>query len=349
MSQFIARKKHVDEEARRLELSTIEKKLVEHDFPPQLVIENTSVCNIKCIHCSHREMLRFKEHMSREIHDKIVEEVGREAPNCEIWPTFYGEALILHEELWERIDYADSVGCKNLVLNSNGTLLEKHDNIEKILNSPLKRFILSLDGLSKETFEKIRAGAKWDVVYPATEKLCRLRKERGQTYPSITAQFSVMEDNAHEAEDYRKYWTERGAEVKIRPMLEWTATGTVRSETIDRDSEFRIACPWGNNTMAIHSNGNAVACAIDYEGLFVVGNVKDHTVKELWHMLGERLRKHHREHNWDKLPTICKGCGDWQVAGATYEDEQVEGTRPFWYDEESSIGRYGEEDRQQES
>ena len=40
---------------------------------------------------------------------------------------------------------------------------------------------------------------------------------------------------------------------------------------------------------------------------------------------------------------------DWQVAGATYEDEQVEGTRPFWYDEESSIGRYGEEDRQQES
>jgi hypothetical protein len=31
------------------------------------------------------------------------------------------------------------------------------------------------------------------------------------------------------------------------------------------------------------------------------------------------------------MPNICKGCGDWQVAGAQYEEEQVEGTRPFWY------------------
>ena len=38
------------------------------------------------------------------------------------------------------------------MLNSNGTLLDRWDNINKILESPLRRFILSLDGLSKETF-----------------------------------------------------------------------------------------------------------------------------------------------------------------------------------------------------
>jgi radical SAM protein with 4Fe4S-binding SPASM domain len=328
-------KKHVEIEHRRTELRQIEKRLVEHPFPPQIVVETTSYCNLKCVHCSHREMIRPNQHMDREVFNKIVEEIGREHPKCEVWPTFYGEAFILGDELWDRLDYAAKVGCQNLVLNSNGTLLDRDDNIEKVLASPLRRFILSLDGLSKETFEHIRAKAKWETVYPAVEELCRRRIERGQQYPVLIAQFSVMKENVHEVEAYREYWKARGAEVKVRPMLEWTATGTVRSETISHVSDFRIACPWGNNTMAIHQDGSVVACAVDYEGMFKAGNVRDHTLKELWAILGEKLRKPHREHRWGDMPNICKGCGDWQVAGAQYEEEKVEGTRPFWYYDKS--------------
>lgn len=335
MADFSLRKKHLEDDERRRTLLDIESKLQDHPFPPQVVIETTSYCNLKCIHCSHREMIRPQEHMDRAIYNKIVEEIGREHPMCEIWPTFYGESFILGDEIWDRLDYADKVGCKNLVLNSNGTLLDRNDNIEKILNSPLKRFILSLDGYSKETFEHIRAKAKWETVYPAVEELCRRRKERGDVYPTITAQFSVMKENAHEVEAYRKHWTEQGAEVKVRPMLEWTTTGTVRTETIDHNTDFRIACPWGNNTMAIHQDGSVVACAVDYEGMFKAGNVADKTVKELWDILGEKLRKPHRERRWSDIPNICKGCGDWQVAGAEYEEQKVEGTRPFWYEEDN--------------
>ena len=337
MSQFAKLTPHLEDESRRAKLREIESRLVETPFPPQLVVENTSFCNIKCSHCSHKEMMRVQEHMERDVWNKIVEEIGREAPECEVWPTFYGEALILGDELWDRLDYAASVGCKNLVLNSNGTLLGRDGNIDKVLKSPLRRFILSLDGLSKETFESIRYKAKWDAVYPAVEELCRKRKESGQTYPSITAQFSVMKENAHEVEAYRDYWHQRGAEVKVRPMLEWTATGTVRSPTIKHNTDFRITCPWGNNTMAILQNCDSVCCAIDYEGLFVAGNVRDKSIKELWAILGEKVRKPQREHDWKNVPNICKGCGDWQVAGADYERESIEGTRPFWYyDEEKT-------------
>ena len=324
---------HLDNDGRRQQLLDIESRLKTHDYPPQLVLENTSICNLTCIHCSHRELKRTRRHMKRDLWNKIVEELGANSPYTEIWPTFYGEALIMgyKNELWDRLDYAHKAGCRNLVLNSNGTLLDRWDNIEKILASPLRRFILSLDGLSKATFELIREKAVWEEVYPQVEELCRRRLERGQKYPTITAQFSVMKQNAHEAEAYRTHWEARGAEVKIRPMLEWTATGTVRTDTIKHDTEFRIACPWGNNTMAIHQDGSVVACAVDYEGKFKVGNIKEITVKEAWQRLGERLRKPHREHRWNDIPDLCKGCGDWQVAGAEYEDETVEGTRPFWY------------------
>jgi radical SAM protein with 4Fe4S-binding SPASM domain len=331
VSAFTSLTRHLDDPDRICALLRIESRLAEHDFPPQLVVENTSYCNLKCIHCSHREMQRPQRHMARALWDRIVDEVGRESPDCELWPTFYGEALILGDELWDRLERARAAGCRNLVLNSNATLLARRDNIDEVLRSPLRRFILSLDGLAPATLERIRARARWDEVYPAVEELCRRRLERRQRYPVIVAQFSVMKDNAAEAEAFRRYWRDRGAEVKIRPMLEWTATGSVRTETIDHAHPFRIACPWGNNTMAIHQDGAVVACAVDYEGRFTVGNVSDMSVRHAWRTLGERLRRPQREHRWQELPALCRGCGDWQAAGAEYEDQEVSGTRPFWW------------------
>jgi MoaA/NifB/PqqE/SkfB family radical SAM enzyme len=318
-------------QADRERLTAIESRLREHSFPPQVVVENTSYCNLRCIHCCHNEMVRPRRHMERWLWDKIAEEIGHESPECELWPTFYGEALILgrNGELWDRLDHAANVGCRNLVLNSNGTLLDRWDNIERVLRSPLRRFILSLDGLTRSTFESIRVGARQERVYSAVEQLLERKARSGQVYPVIICQFSRMAQNAHEVEEFRAYWKVRGAEVKVRPMLEWTASGSVRTDTIDHRSSFRIACPWANNTMAIHQNGDVVTCAVDYEGRFKAGNAARQSVKAAWGDLGA-LRRAHREHRWTDVPELCQGCGDWQTAGAEYEPERVPGTRPFW-------------------
>lgn len=269
--------------------------------------------------------------MSDRLFRKIVEEIGRVAPDTEIWPTFYGEALILGDKLWAMIDYAAEVGCRNIVLNSNAKLLDRKDHLDRILRSPLKRFILSLDGHTRKTFESIRVGGNRDRIYASVEKLLKMRLERQQKLPVIICQFSAMEENEAEIEAFKNHWKSRAAEVKVRTKLEWTATGSIRSDRIDHTTDFRIACPWGNSTMAIHQNGDVVCCAVDYEGMFKVGNVEEMSVTELWRILGEKSRKPHREHRWNDLPDVCKGCGDWQAAGAEYEKEKVEGTRPFWY------------------
>jgi len=172
-------------EAAKNKLTTIESRLCDHSFPPQLVIESTSQCDQKCIHCSHKEMTRPKRKMERKLWDKIVEEVGREAPDTEIWPTFYGEALGMGEEIWDRIDYAAQVGCRNLVLNSNGGLLKRQNHIERILKSPLKRFIISIDGFTKETYEKIRYLGKHEKTYGGVEELLRQKQTSGNIYLSM--------------------------------------------------------------------------------------------------------------------------------------------------------------------
>jgi len=321
-------------------LIQIESKLENLSFPHQVIIETTSVCNQKCIHCNHRIMERPKVHMEDSIYKKIIDELAVVAPNTEVWPTFYGEAFTLREKLFERLRYARNNGLTNLVLNSNGRLLDRENWIDEVLTSGLKRFIISLDGFTKETFEKIRVGGSRDKIYSSVEKLLKRKGELNLEFPVIQCQYSIMKENAHEVEDFKEYWEERGAEVKTRSMLSWTNSGDVVAENLDYETSFRVACPWAMNTMAIHQNGNIVTCAVDYEGHCIVGNVKNLTLVELWKQHYEKVRKFHFENRWKDIPDICKRCPDWQVAGATYHKNKKvkvkKEARPFWWKEDEN-------------
>lgn len=326
-------------EEQKNRLLEIEENLKEWNFPPQIIIESTSVCNQKCIHCNHRIMERTKQHMDTDLFKKIVDQIAEIAPDTEVWPTFYGEATTLRETLYEILRYGRDKGLSNMVLNSNGVLLERHDWIDQVLQSGLKRFILSLDGFSSEVFNKIRVGGNRDRIYAAVEKLLKRKEELGLEFPVIQCQFSVMDENRDEVELYREYWEARGAEVKTRDMFSWTNSGDVVANNLDYETKFRVACPWANNTMAIHQNGNVVTCAVDYEGKCVIGNVKEHSLKELWDLHHTIVRKPHIENRWSDIPNICKTCPDWQVAGAKYhKNENVElkkEARPFWWKDEN--------------
>ncbi len=321
-------------------LRKIESGLIEWDFPPQIIIETTSYCNMQCFHCNHKIMKRPLQHMASDLYQKIIDEISNESPNCEVWPTFYGEAFMLGEELFRRLRYARDKGLTDIVLNSNGILLDHKGWIDEILTSGLKRLIFSLDGFTKETFEKIRVGGKRDKIYKSIEMLLKRRKEMNLEYPGIQCQFSIMDQNKHEVNQFKEYWESLGAEVKTRQMLSWTNSGDtelkIKAPNLDYDADYRITCPWGNNTLAVHANGNIVACAVDYEGLFVAGNIGNSSIKEIWKgPLLNKLRNYHRQHQWELIPEICKKCPDWQAVGAEYHtNEQAgykEGTRPFWH------------------
>jgi len=125
---------------------------------------------------------------------------------------------------------------------------------------------------------------------------------------------------------------EKGADVKIRNMGSWT--GAIKSAMLDHSNDFRIACPIGNNTLAIHQNGDVVACCADYEGGFIAGNIRDKDIEEIWKtVLYEKMRKPFKRHLWDEIPDVCKTCCDWQICGAEYipAREKNKKAYPFWY------------------
>ena len=62
------------------------------------------------------------------------------------------------------------------MLNTNGTLLPE-ERSRKFLKSGITRLRFSLDAATKETYEKVRLGGKYDVTMRNIENFLRIKKE----------------------------------------------------------------------------------------------------------------------------------------------------------------------------
>ena len=104
---------------------------------------------------------------------------------------FQGEPL-MYKQLGEMIAFARQNRIYTM-FSTNGQLLAQ--NIDIIRNARPDRIIVSLDGLSDETYTKYRVGGKVQNVLNGLEKLSQLpANER----PFIELQFLVFSHNEHE-------------------------------------------------------------------------------------------------------------------------------------------------------
>jgi radical SAM protein with 4Fe4S-binding SPASM domain len=292
-------------------LRNLEGGLRHHDFPPQVIVETTAACNLRCAHCGHSTMERSKGHMAMSLYRRIVEEVAERAPGTEFWPTFYGEAFLLDYRLFYMLRYARTRGLTNIVLNTNGTRISE-EAAEWILDCGPHLIMFSLDGFTTATFESIRRGAHRDEVYRNVERLLEMKARRGLKSPRIEVQYSLMDQNEHEVDEFRRHWLARGADVKVREKLTWA--GRVDATNLDPGMP-RIACPWALRTCAIHWNGDMVACAVDYEGRFTAGNIARDSIAGIWRSAHRHLERLHLFHDFGRLPAPCRDCLDWQTGG----------------------------------
>ena len=284
------------------------------EFPGQIIIETTAYCTQRCIHCAHKTMKRNKGNMDIFLYKNIIDEIASNAPQSEVWMTYYGEALILRYKLYYMLRYAKDRGLANMVLNSNAMLLDKEMS-HMLIDSGLDRFIISMDGFSKRTYEEIRVGGVYEKVFNNALNFIEILKTRNIDHPKFEIQFSVLDENKHEREAFNEFWRSQGAYVKNRPKASWA--GRINASNLDPVRE-RVPCKWALNHGAILWDGKLVACGVDSEGLFVAGNVADNTITEIWNSTHKVFRQIHLEKRWGDLPEVCKGCLDWQTTGRDY-------------------------------
>ena len=163
-------------------------------LPVQLDIENVSRCNFRCTMCqvsSWEQGQRAEDMTLDDFRNLIDEQIGL----LEIKLQGMGEPLMAGDVFFDMIKYARQrqIWVRATV---NGSLLHLKDNYKKLIDSDICELHVSIDGATKNTFESIRHGSRFEMVTRNAKRLNDYAKQVGK---HRTRMWSVIQEiNYHE-------------------------------------------------------------------------------------------------------------------------------------------------------
>ncbi|MBM4305792.1 MAG: radical SAM protein [Deltaproteobacteria bacterium] len=274
-------------------------------FPIHMDIESTNFCNLKCTMCPHSldDFGMAKGFFDFELYKRIVAE-GSQSGLKSLKLNIRGEPL-MNKRLVDMVAFAKDRGILEVMFNTNGLLLSPQKTRE-LSEARLDYLIVSIDGATKETYERIRVGGDFNLLKSNIEYFIQYRKEKRLAKPLIRLQYVEMRENTHEVKPYLVIW--RG---KVDVMTVNRYSNRVNCEDrslLAMKPVGRANCyhPW--RRLSIDWSGNAQICCGDWQNLCVLGNCRERTIYEMWH--SQQFNEYRRKLKARRLNEIpcCKNC-----------------------------------------
>ena len=139
--------------------------------PFMLKFESSAICNLRCKMCPLSNGLSRKTGV---LAFKNFKKVYDELTPCYLNLTGIGEPL-LNPEIFKIIEYARKKGSL-VKMDTNATLLTD-EKIKKLIDADPTFLSVSLDGITKESYNSIRRGANFDDVIQNLKKLVKYRNK----------------------------------------------------------------------------------------------------------------------------------------------------------------------------
>ena len=280
-------------------------------FPPYIIIEPTNVCNLQCPFCPRdlTEKSRGLGFMEMDVYKKIVDEA---AENNVFGISLYmlGESM-LHNKIIDMINYAKEAGIPTVNLSTAATTT----NLDKLLETELDVLILSIDGSSKELYERMRVGATFEKTTKIATEFLEKKKKLGKEKPSTRVQIIRTKETEQEIIDFKDKWLPLADSVYVHNldgMVPWLGNVMMSNEEVEKKNANRLPCNQLWKIINIFWNGQVSSCCHDALGDMVLGNIKDSTLKELW--ASKKANEFRAKHLKNELDgTICKTCTEWDV------------------------------------
>ncbi|MCK4553261.1 SPASM domain-containing protein [Candidatus Pacearchaeota archaeon] len=281
-------------------------KKLEKEFPIGVDIGITNACNANCIMCPHSKLKNIGT-MEMKLYKKIIDNCSKLKIKIVIL-SFFGEPL-LDKTLIEKIKYAKEKNLSVAFYSNASLLTEKW--AEDLINSGLDSITISFDGYSKEVYEKIRRGLKFEVVKNNILNLIKLKNKLKAKNPEINLVLVELEENKHEIKKFYEEWKNKVENINIINMRNWAdeieKKGTKESFHFNYKLK-RTPCALIWQKMVVDWNGDVVLCCDDWNHSIVLGNLKKQSIEEIWK--GDKLKKIREVHvkrNFSKIP-LCAKC-----------------------------------------
>lgn len=273
------------------------------EYPPNLQIEITSMCNLRCIMCyQHDKSFSSKKNghmgiMNFDLFKKIIDEIEG---NLEAVTFASRGEPTLNPELEKFLKYCENkfLGLK---INTNATMFNEKI-INTLLSSDLETLVLSIDAADKEMYEKIRINSNFDKIINNLE-LFRKIKENNYKNSKLKVRISgVLINDKQNINDIKKFYEKFADEFAFVNYNPW--------ESSYENEINNISTPCSDlwRRMFVWWDGKVNPCDYDYKSTLSVWNAKDLSIKDIWTSVEyEELRNKHLNNRRKEIEP-CKRC-----------------------------------------
>ena len=199
-------------------------------------------CQLRCVMChfAHPEFVQNSVTMGGELLEKVAAELFPRAHDVVLSSS--AEPL-LAPDLPLALELCKKYGVPNFHFSTNA--LAMTDQImDKVIDSGMPLITVSCDGITKETFEKIRQPAKWEPFLRRFEVINESKKRRGSATPAISVTCVLMRSNIREVPQMIRFWRDRG--VQYMNFVHMAVIGGLGIENESLMNDARLC----NDTMA---------------------------------------------------------------------------------------------------
>jgi hypothetical protein len=282
-------------------------ELVDYYIPPLPSVywlDITRDCNLRCVMCPQSQGLAPRPaKMPLELFRRIVDDLCEDRPLLKLYVS--GEPL-LHEGLFEMIDYAGARACRTMI-HTNAVGLTSQI-AERLLASSLTFLSFSFDGVSPEIYERLRPPARFEQVRSNIRGYLDLRRQRGGG-PHTTVEVIQMRDTEGLICAFVKEWMATGADdVRIVPYLTWHGLADDQRVAGQPPATGYKPCAAPFQHGCLLSDGTAVPCCLDVNGRIPLGDITRNRFREIWS--GNDYRRLRLQMLTGTFPadTICARC-----------------------------------------
>jgi pyruvate-formate lyase-activating enzyme len=274
--------------------------------PNGVAIEITNSCNLRCKMCNLIEMQRPPKFMSMDIYRKIIDRCAEQKVGSVRLHT-YGETL-LHPNLPEMLTYAKTKGFP-VWISTNAQLLDE-DTGRKILQAGVDVVRYSVEGTSKDVYEKVRVRGKWETL---TENIATFQRLRDELSPNTNIGLNtvLMKDTIDGLGDVASIFGPYVDQIEISALEALGRAGqkVAAGQWLEEvDLGDRIPCRLLWDMMNIAVDGSATLCCADLEAEVKVGSAIDEDLGSIWR--GRALSAERKEQKTKGFAqdSICREC-----------------------------------------
>ena len=273
--------------------------------PYMIHIENTNMCNAKCIMCPHTKMKRMKKIMSLADFKTIINNIVPHLPIKYVTITGFGEPLA-DRGIIEKIQWLNERYPKlKIVTYTNGSLLDEK-MVEELLKLNIFKINFSING-TERNYKKIMG-----LDYKNTTKnilhFLKRKKKLKKKFPLTNISLMIINENKKEIDNFNKFWGDKADSVMTYIPSDWA--GEVDSSMLMKVPFKKKRWPcmfhvW--KFVSVDVDGNFILCCRDYESKLKLGNLLKDNIKKL--LNSEKYLEIKKKHiNLDFSIPICENC-----------------------------------------